>query len=114
MVLTMGSTLVLKLWIDQVVRYGKTFTYENHTPIGLLKDKVATFIVASGGVYDEGSPSSAMNFVDPYLKSLFGYLGVTDTTFIHAGGTMQVLYGVDRETILQPPIATIQAQFQAA
>src|SRR5262245_46467405 len=40
---------VLKLWIDQVVRAGKTFVYENGAPVGLLRGKKATFVVASGG-----------------------------------------------------------------
>lgn len=30
---------VLKLWIDQVVRAGKTFSYEGGTPAGLLLRK---------------------------------------------------------------------------
>jgi FMN-dependent NADH-azoreductase len=104
---------VLKLWIDQVVRLGKTFAVENNAPAGLLRDKRATFLVASGGVYDQGTPSEVMNFVEPYLRSMFGFLGVTDTRFINASGTAKLRYGVDRETILQPAIASIHAQFQA-
>jgi FMN-dependent NADH-azoreductase len=105
---------VLKLWIDQIVRLGKTFVYENGTPAGLLRNKKATFLVASGGVYDHGTPQAVMNFVEPYLQSMFGFLGVTDTGFINAGGTSKLRYGVDRETILQPAIASIHAQFQPA
>lgn len=105
---------VLKLWIDQIVRAGKTFAYENGAPVGLLGDKKATFLVASGGVYDQGTPMAVMNFVEPYLQSMFGFLGVTDASFINAGGTVKLQYGVDRETILQPAIASIHAQFQPA
>lgn len=105
---------VLKLWIDQVVRVGKTFVYENGAPVGLLANKKATFITASGGVYEQGSPASAMNFVEPYLRSVFGFIGVTDTRFVNAGGTAKLRYGVDRDTILQPALASIRAQFQAA
>ena len=103
---------VLKLWIDQIVRLGKTVAYENGTPSGLLLNKKATFLVASGGVYDQGTPRAVMNFVEPYLRSMFGFLGVTDASFINAGGTARLRYGVDRETILQPAIASIQARFQ--
>jgi FMN-dependent NADH-azoreductase len=105
---------VLKLWIDQIVRIGQTFAYANGAPIGLLVNKKATFLVASGGVYDEGTPMAALNFVEPYLRAVFGFLGVTDTRFIHAGGTAKRLYGVEREIILEPALASIRAQFQAA
>jgi FMN-dependent NADH-azoreductase len=104
----------LKLWIDQIVRAGKSFSYDNGVPNGLLRNKKATFLVASGGVYNLGSPVAAMNFVEPYLRSLFGFIGVTDTSFINAGGTSKVRYGVDRGTILQPALASIQDQVQAA
>jgi len=105
---------VLKLWIDQIVRYGKTFSYENGMPAGLLLDKKASFLVASGGVYDQGTPGAVMNFVEPYLRSVFGFIGVTDTRFINAGGTAKLQYGVNRDTILQPALASIRAQLRAA
>jgi len=104
----------LKLWIDQVVRAGKTFAYENNVPVGLLRDKKVTFLVASGGVYEQGSPRAFMNFVEPYLRSLFNYLGVTDISFVNAGGTAMLRHGVQRERILQPALDSIRAQFQAA
>src|SRR5579862_6434969 len=102
---------VLKLWIDQVARAGKTFSYENGTPAGLLPNKKATFFLASGGVYDQGTPMAVMNFVEPYLRSLFGFIRVMDVSFINAGGTGKLQYGVDRQTILQPALASIHAQF---
>ena len=102
---------VLKLWIDQVARAGKTFSYKNGAPAGLLRNKKATFFMASGGVYDQGTPMAVMNFVEPYLRSLFAFIGVTDVSFINAGGTGKVQYGVDRQTILQPALASIHAQF---
>lgn len=104
----------LKLWIDQVVRIGKTFAYENGTPSGLLTNKKVTFLIASGGVYDENTPMAAMNFVEPYLRAVFNFNGVTDTHFIHAGGTAKLRYGVDRETILESALESIRGQFQAA
>jgi FMN-dependent NADH-azoreductase len=103
---------VLKLWIDQIVRAGKTFSYESGTPTGLLRKKTASFLVASGGVYNPGTPMAAMNFVEPYLRSIFGFIGVTDTRFVSAGGTAKLQYGVDRQTILRPALEFIDAQFQ--
>jgi FMN-dependent NADH-azoreductase len=104
----------LKLWIDQVARAGETFSYDAGVPAGLLKNKKATFLVASGGVYDKGSPAFSMNFIEPYLESLFSFIGVADTTFISAFGTARSRFGVDRETILQPALVSIHGQLQAA
>ena len=105
---------VLKLWIDQVARAGKTFSYENGAPEGLLKDKKATFMVATGGVYAQGTPMAAFNHIEPYLRSVFGFVGVKDVAFINASGTARARAGVDRATILQPAMASIHSQFHAA
>ncbi len=106
---------VLKLWIDQVARAGKTFSYASGSPEGLLKNKRATFVVASGGVYDPATVMASFNFVEPYLRTVFGFLGVTETSFINAGGAAALNYGkIDRQTFLQPHVESIRAQFQAA
>lgn len=110
-----GIPSVLKLWIDQVARVGKTFTYASGAPEGLLKGKKATFLVASGGVYDPATVMASFNFVEPYLRTVFGFVGVTDTKFMNAGGAAALNYGkVDRQTFLQPHVESIRAQFQAA
>ncbi len=104
----------LKLWIDQIVRVGRTFTYENNAPAGLLRGKRVTVLVASGGVYDQGSPRAVLNFVEPYLRHIFSFIGVKEVNFVYAGGTSRSRQGTDRETILQPAFASIRAQFKAA
>ena len=104
----------LKLWIDQVARAGKTFSYDGDKPKGLLNGKKATFLVATGGVYEQGTPTAAFNHIEPYLRSVFGFLGVSDVTFINAGGTSRARSGVDHASILRPAIESIHAQFQAA
>ncbi len=43
-----GIPSVLKLWIDQIARVGKTFSYADGTPKGLIIGKKATFIIATG------------------------------------------------------------------
>ena len=105
----------LKLWIDQISRVGKTFSYVDGKPAGLLKGKKATFILASGGVYDKGSEMASLDHVEPYLGSVFGFLGVTNPTFLVAGGTVALRYGkIDRDTFLQPHLDSIQKQLSAA
>lgn len=98
-----------KLWIDQVVRGGRTFTYAETGPEGLLHGKKATILAATGGVYTGGTPMSAFNFVEPYLKTVLSFLGVTDVKVVTAGGTAQLRTGViDRESFLKPTLEQVR------
>jgi FMN-dependent NADH-azoreductase len=107
-----GIPSVLKLWIDQISRVGRTFSYAGGTPKGLLAGKKATFVIATGGNYDAQTQMASFNFVEPYLRSVFGFLGVTDATFLTAGGTMALNYGQDREAFLAPHLHAVQAHAQ--
>ena len=103
-----GVPSVLKLWIDQITRVGKTFSYADGTPKGLIIGKKATFIIATGGIYDAQTQMASFNFVEPYLRSLFGFLGLTDVTFLTAGGTMALNHGQDRDAFLAPHLQAVQ------
>ena len=110
-----GVPSVLKLWIDQIARVNKTFVYAGGKPEGLLKGKKAIVLITSGGKYDQGTAMASWNFVEPYLRTVFAFLGVMDVTFISAGGASVLNTGkVDREAFLQPLVASIRAQFQPA
>jgi FMN-dependent NADH-azoreductase len=99
----------LKLWIDQVVRGGRTFAYGAEGPKGLLTGKKATLLVASGGVYSPGTPAAAMNFGEPYLKAILGFTGITDVRTVAVGGVSQLMSGkIDRATLLQPALEQIR------
>jgi FMN-dependent NADH-azoreductase len=101
---------VLKLWIDQVARSGKTFSYGANGPEGLLKGKKLTVLVSTGGVYEAGTPGASMNFVEPYLRTVFGFLGITDVTFVTASGAAQIMMGaIDREAFLKPTLDQVRA-----
>jgi FMN-dependent NADH-azoreductase len=108
-----GVPSVLKLWIDQIARVGRTFSYANGMPKGLLTGKKATFIIATGGIYDAQTRMSSFNFVEPYLRSVFGFLGVTDATFLTAGGTAALNQGLDRDAFLAPHLQVVQSHAQA-
>jgi len=103
-----GVPSVLKLWIDQITRVGKTFSYADGMPKGLVIGKKATFIIATGGIYDAQTQMASFNFVEPYLRSLFGFLGLTDVTFLTAGGTMALNHGQDRDVFLAPHLQAVQ------
>src|ERR1700721_1311308 len=108
-----GVPSVLKLWIDQIARVGRTFSYAGSgAPKGLLVGKKATFIIATGGMYDAQTQMASFNFVEPYLRSVFGFLGVTDATFLTAGGTSALNQGKDRNTFLAPHLQAVQMHVQ--
>ena len=107
-----GVPSALKLWIDQIARAGKTFSYAGGIAKGLLIGKKATFLIATGSIYDGQTQMASLNFVEPYLRSVFGFLGVTDAAFLTAGGTMALNYGEDREAFLAPHLEAVQTQAQ--
>jgi FMN-dependent NADH-azoreductase len=80
-----GITSQLKAWFDTVIRAGKTFSYGEQGPEGLLKDKRAIVVETRGGVYTTGSAAS-FNHQEPHLKPLLGFIGISDVQFIHAEG----------------------------
>ena len=76
----------LRAWIDHVVRAGRTFRYtEEGRPQGLLKNKKVVVVTGRGGVYSEG-PMTAFDFQEPYLRTILGFIGLTNITFIHVEG----------------------------
>jgi len=104
----------LKLWLDQVARAGKTFSYATGAPVGLLTGKKATLLIATGGIYDAGTAFASYNFAEPYLRAVLGFLGVHDVTAVVAGGAAALNRGADRAEFLLPHIESIRAQFQPA
>jgi FMN-dependent NADH-azoreductase len=107
-----GVPSVLKLWIDQIFRVGRAFSYADGKPKGLIVGKKATFIIATGGMYDAQTQMASFNFVEPYLRSVFSFLGVTDATFLTAGGTAALNQGRDRDAFLAPHLQAVQMQAQ--
>jgi FMN-dependent NADH-azoreductase len=83
----------LELLMDQAARVGETFSYKNGAPSGLLKNK-KPHTPCRVGYYDYGSPGFAMNFIKPYLRSLFSFIGVQDTRFINVSGTARHRFGI--------------------
>lgn len=75
----------LKAWIDHIARAGKTFTYSEQGAEGLVKGKKIYVAMSSGAVYSEG-PYQAYDFVSTYLKSVLGFLGMTDLTLFRVEG----------------------------
>ena len=76
----------LKAWIDHVVRAGRTFNYTETGPKGHLTGKKVFVLTARGGDYSEGSFMAPMDHQEPYLRTVLGFIGLDDVTFIHAQG----------------------------
>jgi FMN-dependent NADH-azoreductase len=75
---------LLKAWIDQVLRIGKTVGYGPKGPQGLLARKKVAIITSRGSGYQKGTEREAFDFQEPYLRHILGFIGLTDVTFIHA------------------------------
>ena len=75
-----GIPATLKAWIDMIARARLSFRYTDHGPEGLLKNKKAYLVVASGGV-PVGGP---LDFATPYLRHVLGFVGITDVEVIAA------------------------------
>ncbi len=77
-----GVPVQLKTWIDAIARAGVTFRYTENGPEGLLKGKKIYLALARGGLY-RGTPADSQV---PYLKSVLGFLGMTDVELVFAEG----------------------------
>lgn len=77
-----GIPSTLKAWIDRIAVNGRTFRYTASGPQGLAGGKRVVVATAAGGVHG-GQPT---DFVEPYLRELFGFLGISDIEFVRADG----------------------------
>jgi FMN-dependent NADH-azoreductase len=73
----------LRAWFDHVLRAGETFRYTEAGPEGLLPGRKVIVIESRGGLYSEG-PAKAVDFQEPYLRHLLGFMGLTDISFVRA------------------------------
>jgi FMN-dependent NADH-azoreductase len=100
-----GPPSIFKLWVDQIV-----------TPTTLLEKPLAgrraTFIIAAGRIYAPASPDSSKNYLVPWLRTVFGSLGLGDMQFVIADGTKKVHSGdLDRATFLASHFQAIRDLF---
>ena len=104
-----GIPSQLKAWIDRIVVKEKTFRYTQAGPEGLVKDKQVYVAVSRGSVYAPGSPAE---FAESYLKHVFGFIGISDVTFVRAEGLG--LSPEHRSKSLDRAVATIHSPIRAA
>lgn len=78
-----GMPSTLKSWFDYVARAGTTFRYTAEGPEGLVKGKRAIVAHARAGAYDD---ASGFPFAVPHLRTLLGFIGITDVAVVTAEG----------------------------
>ncbi|HHF0557739.1 TPA: FMN-dependent NADH-azoreductase [Vibrio antiquarius] len=70
----------LKNWIDLIARAGVTFKYTENGVQGLIEGKKAIVITTRGGIHKD----SPADNVTPYLRTVLGFVGITDVEFVYA------------------------------
>ena len=81
-----GIPSTLKAWFDHVLRAGVTFRYGAAGPEGLVTGKRAVVVETRGGIYTGGAPAAVMDAQEPHLRTMLGFIGLTDVTFVRAEG----------------------------
>lgn len=84
-----GVPAVLKAWVDQIVRIRRTFASTPAGKVGLLEDRPAWLVVASGGWFTGPSPTGAPpqpDFLTPYLRAVLATIGIVDLRVITLEG----------------------------
>ena len=78
-----GIPSQLKAWIDRIAVAGKTFRYTANGPEGLAGGKRVIVAATYGGMHVD---NAGTNFVEPYLRQLFAFMGIRDVEFVSAQG----------------------------
>ena len=76
----------LKAWIDRIAQAGRTFTYTDKGPQGLAGGKKVVIASSRGGVYSSSPAMAGLDHQESYLKTIFGFFGITDIQFVRAEG----------------------------
>ena len=98
-----------------MVRCSSTFTYTDKGPVGLAGGKTVIMASARGGATSDAG--NAMEHQESYLKTMLGFLGVTDVRFVRAEGLAMgeaaktaALAAAELDIIAQTKTAANQAQ----
>lgn len=74
----------LKAWIDRLAQAGRTFRYTETGPVGLAGGRKVIVASSRGGIYTAGL--EALDHQEAYLRTVLGFIGVTDLEFVRAEG----------------------------
>ena len=77
---------VLKAWIDQILRAGRTFMSTPSGKVGMLRDRPVFIGIASGGAFT-GDRANQPDFLTPYLSVVLGSIGLKTLQFLSVQAT---------------------------
>jgi len=97
----------LKAWIDRLAQAGRTFQYTEQGPKGLAGGKTVIVVSSRGGCYAGNPTAAAMDHQESYLKTIFGFFGITDVRFVRAEGV--ALGDAAKQQALDAAVLTIDA-----
>ncbi len=81
----LGIPYVLKYYIDTIVQPGYLFKYDEQGQlVQLVLNKKMLCVTSRGADYSAESPMHAYDFQEPYLRAIFGFVGITDMHFVNA------------------------------
>jgi FMN-dependent NADH-azoreductase len=73
----------LKYYIDAIVQPGYLFAYDEFgQPHGLALNRRMVCVTSRGADYS-APPAAALDFVEPYLRTIFGFVGITEIQFFN-------------------------------
>ena len=111
----------LKAWIDRIAQAGRTFKYTDKGPVGLAGGKTVIVVVSRGGIYSTSEGGRAMEHQEGYLRTVFGFMGITDVRFVRAEGVAmgsdakgQALANAERDVAASTQGAANQARVAQA
>ncbi len=102
-----GIPYRLKHYIDIVWQPGFMFKYTENGPVGLAVGRKVYVVSTRGGDYTPGTPAEPYDQIIPYLKTVLGWAGMTDVTFI-SGQPMDANSEEGREARIKEAIASIE------
>ena len=80
----------LKHYLDLVLQPGLSFGHDAERGyFGLVNDKKAVCVFASGGEYKAGTPEEAIDFQSKYLHFALGFIGITERHEVRVAPTLQ-------------------------
>lgn len=85
----------LKAWIDRLAQPGRTFRYTANGPEGLAVGKKVIIVSSRGGMY-AGTAAESLDHQESYLRTIFGFFGITDVEILRAEGVAMGPEGRDR------------------
>jgi len=84
-----GMPAQLKAYFDQIVRIGRTFDFtskaaEPYRPLLTLKPVIVVTAAGDGSMHPGGAMAH-LNFLEPHLVTILGFVGLTDVTLVRVG-----------------------------